>query len=291
MRSVVYADILIFMNTIITFIILLTTADFLKIEPNRIRYVTGSLIGGVFSLIIIAPQMNTFLMLLSRTLIGVLIVLISFNLKNFRVVLKCIICFVFITFLYSGVLYFVLSFINSDSLYINNGYIYFDLSAFAVIGISALIFCILKFINCFILKKKDSDLIFNVIIIFNEKKIKVKAFFDTGNSIKDNFTDRPVILVSISEISELVDSELYKSLEQLLVQDSYSNFNNNLRLIPVKTLGEYNVLPAFTADKAIVEDYISNLTIDKPCIAVCYDSFDDKNYKALINKEVLGRVI
>ena len=60
MQQVIYVDVLIFLNTIITFIILLTTVEISGVSPKTFRLLTGSLLGGIFSLIILAPEMNVF---------------------------------------------------------------------------------------------------------------------------------------------------------------------------------------------------------------------------------------
>lgn len=291
MQTVVYADILIFLNTVISFIILLTTADFVKIESEKIRYITGSLTGGIFSLIIIAPQMNIFLTVISRFLICVLIVLISFNVRNIRILLKCISGFILITFLYSSFFYFIFSFTKHENLYFNNGYFYFDFSAISAIIITAVIFIILRIINKLLINKKKDELIFDVDIFVDDAIIKVKAFYDTGNSIKDNFTERPVILISVCEISDRLDESLVESVKSVLNNKNFSYLHHKLRLIPVKTLGEFNMLPAFSADKAIISDISTRKIVEKPCIAICTDIFSGKKYNALINNEVLGRGI
>ena len=288
MATVVYADVLIFLNTIITFIIILTTADLIKIESEKIRYLTGSLVGGVFSLIILAPEMNIFLTLISRMLICILIVIISFNVKSFRKIIKCISGFIIITFLYSAFFYFVFTFTHYRKLYYNNGYFYFDFSALTAIFITAIIFLILWLIKKLIVGKADENNLYNVEIFVDNKIIKVNALYDTGNSIKDNFTGQPVILLSLSDIN-ILDDNLINSVSSLLNNENFILSDIRLRLLPVKTLGEYKLLPAFSSDKAIIINDLTKIIVEKPTIAVCEDVFSGKAYSSLINSDVLGR--
>lgn len=291
MQNVVYADILILLNTAVTFMILMTTSEFIRIESEKIRYLSGSFVGGVFSLIIFAPEMNLILMFLARALICILIVLISFNVHKLYLLLRCAVSFILISFLYSGIIYFVLNQINSEKLYFNNGYFYFEINTYSIIFLSAIVFILIRLFNKYILKRKKEDLIYRINIINGSKEVQVSAFFDTGNSIKDSFTGKPVILVSVSEIIDLLSDNDYSSVCRVLNENDYSGLSEILRLIPVKSIGEYRLLPAFTVEKAVVNNQNVNKIIKNPSIVICADSFEDKEYKALINKDILGEVI
>ncbi len=291
MQNVVYADILILLNTVITFMILMTTSEFIRIESEKFRYLTGSFAGGVFSLIIFAPRMNIMLMLIARALICILIVLISFNVHKLYLILRCAVSFILISFLYSGIIYFILNLISSEKLYFNNGYFYFEISTFSIIFLSALVFILIRLFNKFILKKKKKELVYTIKIINGSKEVQLSAFFDTGNSIKDSFTGKPVVLVAVSVINDLLDDNDKLNVLRVLNENDYSLFTEKLRLIPVRSIGEYKLLPAFTVEKVIINNQFVNKIIKNPSIVICADSFEDKEYKALINKDILGEVI
>ena len=83
MQTVVYADLLVILNTIVTLIIIIITSDLLKIDSRRTRYIAGSVAGGFMSLIILAPSLNSFVSILVRVLISVVIAAIYLKLRFF----------------------------------------------------------------------------------------------------------------------------------------------------------------------------------------------------------------
>ena len=68
MQTVIYADLLIIFNTVMTLLIIVITSDILKIDSGKVRYISAAFCGGVSSLIILAPAMNVALMLILRFL-------------------------------------------------------------------------------------------------------------------------------------------------------------------------------------------------------------------------------
>ncbi len=290
MQTVIYADILIIMNSIVTFFVLLSTSDIAKISCNRIRVLAASLIGGVFSLIIIAPPMNMLLIVITRIIMCLIIVLIGFPVKTLRSTLKCVAGFSLISFLYAGIVYFLSGIINTNRIIYNNGYGYFDLSAYSLVGIIIIIFFVVKLLNKKIMSVQKKDYLFDTEIEFREKKFIIKALFDSGNNVKDSYTGRPVIIVSFAEIEDAFSDEDKKTVLEIL-NGNYSDIGKGMRLIPVKTLGEQRLLPAVSAERLTVKDEFSSIKINEPCIAISADSFGGSSYGALINDSVLGKVI
>ncbi len=292
LKTVVYADVLIFINTVVTFIIILTTSIMLNINSVKIRYLLGSFLGGFFSLIIFAPKMNLILSLITKLIICTLIVLISFKIRNIKIIIKLISGFYLISFIYAGASAFIFYTVSDEILYYNNGFTYFELNSFSIILVTTLIFVVLFLINRYLIKSKKQNLIFNTEIEYCGKKIITSSFYDSGNSVKDIYTGKPVIIIEADIMSDLLSEDLLNSINSDYY-DCESNLNSNtaLRLIPVKTLGETKLLPAFTADKAEVYNDSIHKIIVNPCIVLNENSFQNKNYNALINSDVLGQVI
>ncbi len=291
MQTVIYADILFFMNTVITFLILLTTADIIKVSSAKCRYAAGAFAGGVFSFIILAPPMNFLLVLALRIIISILIILITFRIRNVRHFLKCVFGFFLISFLFAGIVYFISGYLDFPNVYYNNGFTYFDFSALSLIIITASVFLSVRIINKKILNKTKSDMLFNVEIFYKGNKARVCALYDTGNTVKDIYSGKPVIIVSIYQLEDIIDTDSFIKLQKVFCDSSFFDLPQGIRLLPVKTIGEKKLLPAFTSDKAVVYDAETNRTIDKACIALTDDTFGNNEYKALINDAVLGKVL
>ncbi len=290
LQTVIYADVLLFINTVITFLILLSTADILRINSSRCRFLAGAFSGGIFSFIIFAEPMNIFLLFFIRIIISVLIVLITFGINNFRRLMKCFAGFFLISFLYAGVVYFLVSCFSFSGVYVNNGFTYFDLGAVSLIIITVILFACIILINRIILAKKKADLLYDVSIFRGDRSTKVCALYDTGNNVKDIYNGSPVIIVSISVLDKLMDNDELVRLKSFFVNSSYCDLPAGIRLLPVKTIDSARLLPAFSADKAIIGNSENCFVTGKVCVAVTEDTFGENKYKALINDSVSGKV-
>ena len=291
MQTVIYADLLIILNIVITLIIIIITSDLLKIQSEKTRYIIGSLAGGFLSLIILAPPMNAFLSVIVRLFISVIIVMLSFKVNTVRLYLKCFITFNGVSLLLAGIMLAAGTLVRKNSVVTNNGFLYVDFSISAVIIIICASFFLIKIINRSIFMKNKKDLFFDTEICFSERKIKVTAFFDSGNSLQDVFTGRPVIIVSAEAVRPLLEESFYDEILSVFDVNEYKSFSGRIRLLPVRTLGNSCFIPAFTAEKAVVSGNDMLRIIEKPTIAVADNTFEGKQYSALINESVTGQVI
>lgn len=291
MQTVIYADLLVILNIVITLIIIIITSDLLKIQSEKTRYITGSLAGGFLSLIILAPPMNAFLSVIVRLFISVIIVMLSFKVNTVRLYLKCFFTFNGVSLLLAGIMLAAGMLARNNSVVTNNGFLYVDFSISAVIFIICASFFLIKTINRSVFMKNKKDLIFDTEICFSGRKIKVKAFFDSGNSLQDVFTGRPVIIVSAEAVRPLLEASFYDEMLSFFDVNEYKSFSGRIRLLPVRTLGNSCFIPAFTAEKAVVSGNDMIRIIEKPTIAVADNTFEGKQYSALINESVTGQVI
>ena len=72
---VIYADVLIILNTYINFILLRLSGYFVGAEINRLRLFSGALAGGVYSLIILADGMSRGVSVILKIAVSALIVI------------------------------------------------------------------------------------------------------------------------------------------------------------------------------------------------------------------------
>lgn len=291
MQTVIYADILIFLNSIITLFILLATSELLKTDVRKLRLITGSFLGGIFSLIILAPEMNLFLILITRFLISMIIIIITFSTKSLRLAVKAIVYSYLITVLFAGIISFIMLNFKTEKIYLNNGFIYFDIDILVLIFSVALSYLFFRLVIRYLSVKNKNDIIYNAEIKYNDKIIKIKALFDTGNEIKDIYTNKPTILVSIKEIECFFDHSDIITLNKTIQNDNVDTLPVGFRLIPIRSLGCEKLLPAFSADSAEIHNKDIHKILNEPSIVITSDCFDSKKYSAIINKNVLGEYV
>lgn len=277
MQHVIYADVLIFLNTVITFLLLLTVKQFTGAMTGAGRLTLASFAGGCYSLIILAPQMNVFLMLLTKAAMCVSIVFIAFKAKSLKKMAKCSLLFLAFSFLYAGIMYSLSFVLDSSYFSVNNGSVYFDLSVYSLIVISAVIYTVIWFLRKRFFTPSPEDMIYCADISYRENTVKVKALLDSGNSVRDIYTGKPVIILSSSSAESLTGQKL---------PELPGEGDIPLRLIPVNSLSSKKLLPAFTAEKAVIFCDNGDREIKAPCVAVTEDSLGGEKYQALISCDI-----
>lgn len=271
----VYADILILINTYVNYFILLATSAFLRTSRRFLRLFLGSVLGGVCSLIILFPQKNELLSMLSQLLIATLIIFSTFGYDNLHIFLKRLATFFLVSFLFSGSVYFIYQIFKPDRLIINNSVIYFDISAVELIFGSAVIYSIIivvRVLNGGFSKNERKTVIMTV--EHNGKSVEFSCLIDTGNMLRDAFTDMPVAVVDKS-ISKCLSIDLENLSEDIIKQ-------NRLRYIPYNTVGNNGLMPVFKPDSI----FLDGKKAENILIGVSLHKFESE-YKAVANYDII----
>lgn len=274
-----------------SFMIIVITSDVLKISSEKIRYISGAAAGGLFSFLILAPTLNVFVMLVLKAVTAAIIVLLAFGLKSVRSFVKCFLMFIFISVFLSGVLYLIGSMTYSNRFYHNNGVLYADFSAGGLVVIVCCLYFFIKLVNRRIFSKQKDDIIYNVQLESDGRFSCFNALYDSGNSVIDIYTGKPVIIVELSEMQLLLDDKFYDELSTILSGNLFDDSSGKIRLLPVRTLGTEKIIPVFSVDKAVITNDNMKRVIYKPSVAVTDNTFDKNKYTALINEAVTGQVI
>ena len=291
MQVVVYVDVLIFMNAVITLILLLMTSEVFSVDAKKVNYILGSIVGGFFSLIIMAPEMGIWLTLITRIAICVVIILLTFRFQSIKMFFKCFFGFLFVSFVFAGIMFAISCYSNGKFIVYKNGYTYFNFSIITLIVCCAVSFLVIKVINRKLFLRHSDDLIFEINIEHNNKTVKTFAYFDSGNFVTDVFTGKSVIIVDVDELAQLFDVEVFMNIKNYLLKNKDYEIPEKMRLIPAKALGETKMIPAFTCDRVTVSDKNTIKIIERPVIGITYKMFEQFDYKALINEAVMGKVI
>ena len=115
------------------------------------------------------------------------------------------------------------------------------------------------------LSKKE---LYTLIIIHADNKYYLNAFLDTGNKLREPFSDMPVIIVDKSKLNIDLDEQ-------------------KIRLIPVTTVNGTDMLKSFKPDKIIIKSSSGKEVIENAYIAFS-DNISDKNYSAILNSSILS---
>ena len=288
MYQTIYIDILICVNLFINYFTLRATSKFLYIKSNKIKMILAALLGAIYSLYILLPFKNIFSSMTVKFLMSVTIILVAFGLQNKKNLIKCIVCFYSINFAFSGCILALWFIFRPDGLVVNNGMVYFNISPLVLIILTVLSYTLINIINKFIGKQENTSLYKKIHISIANQKIILNAKIDTGNNLKEPFSNLPVIVVNKGKIDSIIPKDIQLlTAQDILNPEKIKNTSIKLRVVPFRTISSEGILPAFKPDYIIIYDNNNNEIKKEVYIAICKEGILDPKYDALINPEIL----
>ncbi|MGN1080955.1 MAG: sigma-E processing peptidase SpoIIGA [Acutalibacteraceae bacterium] len=244
MRTV-YVDVLIGLNVFINYFILLAVAKITRCKKSVKRFIFSSVLAGLFSLIIFLPETNFILSALIKIFISALIVIVGFKikcLKNFF--LLCSVYFG-ISFLYAGTMFFIWICTSYSGIMINNSVVYIDISP-TVFMISVIVsYAAVSLVKRVFHFEIDQKNISEITLEFQNRTVKGKCLYDTGNMLSDAFCDAPVIIIDNSISLELCGYGFEALKNPEIIGDRLS-----IRIIPCSTVNKTGLLFGYKIDRA-----------------------------------------
>lgn len=197
----------------------------------------GSVIGGVSIFFLFIP-LNTISLFLLKIIVSIVMVLVSFGERNF---LKTYLYFYTLSIFLGGVMYFL----NYTLSYKNEGLVFFSNG----LSINFIVMFILSpiLLYAYIKEKKEKNQnqsnYYLVDIYIQDKKYRLTGYLDTGNTLKDPYKKRPVIITNDKRFQPLIDQAI---------------------LVPYETIGNKGIIKCIKPDKVVIENKeFSNCLIGK----------------------------
>ena len=277
MKQVIYLDVLIFLNMIITFLLLLAASSVMKQYPTAGRMVLACIVGGASSLIILAPEMGFLLSLTTKLLFSVIIVVCAYKPVSLAATAKAAAYFFIVSFIFAGIMLFASSLPGISLVSYNNGAVYMNFSFLSLVAACVICYIITTLLNRFSRHKGSHCEIYSAEIFLNNKSIKAPAIADSGNALKDPYTGRCVIVADKKMLGEI----LPESVKAYLKGDA----SEGIRLIPCRTVSGTALLPCFRADRIIIKSGNAEITAEKQLVAVSRESLTEIILPALLISE------
>lgn len=245
------------------------------------RCIMASLAGGLFSLMILIPDMNYLLNLVSKFTASVVIIVVSFGVKTgFKYVLKLVLWFYAMNFIFAGIMLSLRYAFSLSFMWYSNSYFYMDFSLLSLIIFTIISYgavCIIRYI---IDKSNVSDGVYKVVVKYNGKIVSVEAIADTGNSLIDSFSGKPVIVCGRKYIEKIIKVPQFSYIGS----DTDYNELKNFRIIPYSTIGESGIIPVFSPDEIFIKEE-KNQKIKAVDALI---GISEKNIKAVFNPKILN---
>lgn len=218
----VYVDLLVIEDLILNYLILIGTGILLN-RIIKLKNIFLSSVIGTIPLIFLFTNMTKLLICIISFIFSFIMSLISFKFKDIIYTVKNVLYMYFISIFLAGSIYLI----NTNFLPHINSYI---LNTFILI-IIAIITTYIYIKSLKNIKENNSNYYQIDIYLKDKPKITITSFLDTGNKLKDPYTNKPIILIS-----------------QKLI-----NINNEkIILVPYNTIDSHGLLKCFSPEKIYI---------------------------------------
>ena len=265
---VVYADVLIVLNTLITYFVLLASRVFSRASAKTYRLVLASIFGGISSLYIFLPTQHYLLEFLAKLIFSVVITAVAFGFFGIKKFLQCFFAVFAVSFIFAGFMMGFWSVIRPNGMVINNGVVYFSISPIVLI-VSTVVCYFLVMLIKHVMRRKDTEARHKMITVqYAGDLFAFDCIVDTGNTISDPFENSKVIILCKGAATELFGKTIVDNMLRLEINCGHYK---KLRLLPYKTISGNGLMPALHVDKVITADG----TLTDVLVGVLREDFSD----------------
>lgn len=142
--------------------------------------------------------------------------------------------------------------------------------------------------------KRNISKVCEVTISLNNKQLNLKGLVDTGNSLVEPISKKPVNIVPLGKIEDLLTSKQVDYIKSFLECETVSRDVDledlkGICYIPYNSVGKKNgLIPAIKADKMKIYQDQRVSEIFMPIIGICQNEFvSDKRYHIILNPKLV----
>ena len=297
----IYLDVVLIENLCMNYIILFATGYILKIEIKHIRLIISALLGGIYSVAAYLQILEIYSNILLKIILSIVMVYIAYNSKNIKQIIKQLLFFYLITFVFGGCAFALLYFIKPEQILMRNG-VYIGTYPLKIVILGGIVGFTLTVIAFKYAKMKinKKNMFCELEIYFENKKINTIALIYTGNMLKDPITSMPVIVVEKSILKNVLPDIIIDNLNKIIggdvpkevYEDKNLNYITKFRVIPFSSIGKENgLLLGFKSNKIKISTQEEGQKMIENVIVGIYDHSLSKknNYFALVGFEILEK--
>ena len=283
----VYLDVLIFLNSVVDFLIIALTERLGKQKCRLARKIIAAIISSLFSLAVFLPTANALFQATIRLVCSVVTVLIAFGYKKMRVFLRNIMFFYVASFLYVGIMIGVWFVFKPQSLVINNSVVYLDVSPLLIVSITFLSFLVISFCRHLTSKTAAVAERCEISVILGEKTVRRVAMLDTGHTARDPLSDREIIFAESGVFVFLLGEEKYSAFCDR-EPEKMGELSNRVRLISCGGVAGEGIVTGLRCDKALIFLKQGTKTLESPILALSNVSFGD-DFDLILSAEAVSQ--
>lgn len=262
----IYIDVLIILNTYLTWLLLSLTAALTHTALKTSRCAIASFLGGLSSLIILIPTSDKllyFTILILKIASCTAIVTAAFWRKSMKKLILLSVSFLGATMLISAALGLLQNLLGTSPFCLQSGFIYLDISPMNLVISTAFIYFLIWVFSKLFSKNLGVLNSYRIDFQIGCKAFSLDAIADTGNTARDLFSGLPVIICTGVDIKD----------------------GKKLRAVPYKTISGEGVLYAFSPDTISISDEKGS----RRTVSALVAGIDpDGEQKAIFNPKILN---
>ncbi len=274
MKTVIYADILFVINFLMNYILLRACSAFLRTNFSPARFLLSSLLGGLFSLIILVEGIPDAAVTVGKILFLVLCIFVAFPISSLKEYVRYFGAFFAVNVIFAGIMAALCFFVFPNAVIYTNGIAYFDVDILTLTVVSIISYCIVTVISKVTSARAPQNRFYDLEFECDGRTVTLRALYDTGNSLRDSFSGRPVIIVAGSAVTQKNDITDFK----------------NYRLIPYSSIGGSGLLEAFNVDMVTIKNVNGSYRADNVYIALTQKKIFGSGFNALLGTPVFEQL-
>jgi stage II sporulation protein GA (sporulation sigma-E factor processing peptidase) len=266
-------------------IIFYLSSKLLGVRVKCGRLLSGSFFSAVMYCVFIFTALQKYMGIVTAVLMLFISVRVVFKPKKWGELLFNSFCVTAVSFVVGGTALGIFYYINTSRGYavsLNQGF-----------PVTVLIISVsLAFLVIMIVKKSiktnsvKKQMFCETIICVNGKRAVIKSLVDTGNSLTDPISGKPVIVADTDSLRDILPVDLYRlckrvSAEETVMLSKNKDYIGKLRLIPFQSVGIKNgMLVGLVADSVVIDGIRENNVV----VALSNISFSAINkYNAIVS--------
>lgn len=268
MLMTIYLDTLVIVNTYISWIMLLISARLARITAPPVRLAIGAAIGGLSSLLILINSENTAVsiaVLFAKLFAVILAAGAVFFKKQMskKKLAASFMIFAAVNIAFGGIVYLAQSILKTKVIYFSGASYYFDIPLPELIVLTAVVYVAIVVVSHFTSHVCDVSHSYRVNISVGGKSFSLDGVADTGNTVTELVSGRPVVICTGINYSPPNDKGVYA--------------------VPYSTVDSQGLLYAYMPDSIEIESESGNI---KDAFALV--AFTEKGDKrAVFNPKIL----
>ena len=156
----IYADVLVVINIYITYGLLYLTSCFSSARLGRGRMLIASVVSGLYSLIIIVPDITDGIIGVSKLIFSLVLLRIAFGRVSRKQYIRLIPIFFCVNFAFAGIMLALWLFVAPRGMYYNNSIVYFDIDTVTLLILTFVCYAVLSLVHRFTQSRVPTDTVY-----------------------------------------------------------------------------------------------------------------------------------